>query len=274
MRWHMRQNERRSSRSYGLPTPRNGLLNIQTRNLWRLGSRSCSNSCERSMHKKLQKWRQSANNTERIVVMKAQWPQSMKILRKTENFRSKYHLLISQNHLTYSYKQVRSTNSLAHWQQLASLLCNRLGGRSASLQVVLHLKTMARLWHTCRSIDLWVNTYSTHKVYRSHTGKTKDGETFKKFLGKTEYNEFLLLPFETFLQSSFCEYHKNKLAVTGLTFSLKLWMIVHYVAFRKASLRARAMFPMGNGGWIIQRGKIDSWEQMHLKMKKAMAMRK
>ena len=74
--------------------------------------------------------------------MKAQWPQSTKILRKTENFRSKYHLLISQNHLTYSYKQVRSTNSLARWQQLASLLCNRLGGRSASLQVVLHLKTM------------------------------------------------------------------------------------------------------------------------------------
>ena len=251
----MRQNGRRSSRSYGLPTTRNGLLNIQIRNLQRLGSRSCSNSCERSMWKKLQKWRRSANNTERIVMTKAQWPQSMKILRKTENFRSKYHLLISQNHLTYLYKQVWSTNSLTRWQQLASLLCNRLGGRSASLQVVLHLKMMAWLWHTCRSINLWVNTYRTHKVYRSHTGKMKDGETFEKFLGMTEYNEFLLLPFERFLQSSFCEYHKNKLTVTGLMFSLKLQMIVHYVAFRKVSLRVRAMFPRGNGDWIIWRGK-------------------
>lgn len=48
-------------------------------------------------------------------------------------------------------------------------------------------------------------------MYRSHTGKTKDDETFEKFLGQTAYDEFLLVPFERFLHSSFCEYHNNKL---------------------------------------------------------------
>ena len=47
-------------------------------------------------------------------------------------------------------------------------------------------------------------------MYRSHTGKTKDDETFEKFLGKTAYDEFLV-PFKRFLPSSFCEYNNNKL---------------------------------------------------------------
>ena len=48
-------------------------------------------------------------------------------------------------------------------------------------------------------------------MYRSHTGKMKDGKTFEKFLGKMEYDELLLVPFERFLHLSFCEYHENKL---------------------------------------------------------------
>jgi hypothetical protein len=42
-------------------------------------------------------------------------------------------------------------------------------------------------------------------MHRSHSGKTKAGETFDKFLGKKDYDEFLV-PFERFLHSSFCEY--------------------------------------------------------------------
>ena len=46
-------------------------------------------------------------------------------------------------------------------------------------------------------------------MYRSHTGKTKAGKTFEKFLGKKEYDKSFLSPFERFLHSSFCEYHSN-----------------------------------------------------------------
>ncbi|EDR04482.1 uncharacterized protein LACBIDRAFT_304605 [Laccaria bicolor S238N-H82] len=41
--------------------------------------------------------------------------------------------------------------------------------------------------------------------FLSHTGKTKSGETFEKFLGKQDYDASLLLPFERFLNSSFFE---------------------------------------------------------------------
>ena len=54
-------------------------------------------------------------------------------------------------------------------------------------------------------------------MYRSHTGKTKGSNTFEKFLGKADYDEFLLVPFERFLNSSFGKYHNKELAVTGLT---------------------------------------------------------
>jgi hypothetical protein len=47
-------------------------------------------------------------------------------------------------------------------------------------------------------------------MYRSHTGKTKAGETFEKFLGKKEYDESFLFPFKRFLHASFCEYHSKK----------------------------------------------------------------
>jgi hypothetical protein len=40
---------------------------------------------------------------------------------------------------------------------------------------------------------------------RSHTGKTKTGESFEKFLGKKEYDEHLLIPFEKFLHATFCK---------------------------------------------------------------------
>jgi hypothetical protein len=36
--------------------------------------------------------------------------------------------------------------------------------------------------------------------------KDKSGETFEKFLGRKEYDQFILVPFERFLHSSFCEY--------------------------------------------------------------------
>ena len=42
-------------------------------------------------------------------------------------------------------------------------------------------------------------------TYRSHTGRTKDGETYEKFLGPKEYDD-KLLSFEKFLHASFCEY--------------------------------------------------------------------
>ena len=41
---------------------------------------------------------------------------------------------------------------------------------------------------------------------RSHTGKTKAGETFEKFIGDKDYDAKLLLPFEAFLNASFCKY--------------------------------------------------------------------
>lgn len=51
---------------------------------------------------------------------------------------------------------------------------------------------------------------------RSHTGKTKAGETFEKFIGKKDYDEKLLLPFEAFLNASFCKY-PNKVEMAKLT---------------------------------------------------------
>ena len=49
----------------------------------------------------------------------------------------------------------------------------------------------------------------TSNGYRSHTGKTKAGEMFKKFMGKKDYDEKLLVPFEGFLHASFCKYLNN-----------------------------------------------------------------
>jgi hypothetical protein len=39
---------------------------------------------------------------------------------------------------------------------------------------------------------------------RSHTGQTKEGDTFEKFLGPKQYDEYLL-DFEKFLHASFCK---------------------------------------------------------------------
>ena len=52
-----------------------------------------------------------------------------------------------------------------------------------------------------------------NKIYRSHTGKTKDGETYEKFLGPKEYDE-KLLSFEKFLHASFCKYINWYLSLT------------------------------------------------------------
>ena len=49
--------------------------------------------------------------------------------------------------------------------------------------------------------------YKTHRMCRSHMGKTTSGKRFKKFLEKQEYGVSLLLPFKRFLHSSFCEYN-------------------------------------------------------------------
>jgi len=38
---------------------------------------------------------------------------------------------------------------------------------------------------------------------RGHYGKNKDGLTFEKFLGPKDYDEYLLIPFERFLNSCF-----------------------------------------------------------------------
>ena len=54
-------------------------------------------------------------------------------------------------------------------------------------------------------------------MHRSHHGKTNDGESYEKFLGKKVYDESLLFPFERFLQASFSKYHKINLATTWLT---------------------------------------------------------
>ncbi|KIJ91185.1 hypothetical protein K443DRAFT_135548 [Laccaria amethystina LaAM-08-1] len=53
-------------------------------------------------------------------------------------------------------------------------------------------------------------------TYLSHTGKTKDGETFEKFIGNKDYDEKLLLPFEAFLNASFCKY-PDKVETAKLT---------------------------------------------------------
>ena len=42
-------------------------------------------------------------------------------------------------------------------------------------------------------------------TYRSHTRRTKGGETYEKFLGPKEYDD-KLLSFEKFLHALFCEY--------------------------------------------------------------------
>ena len=52
-----------------------------------------------------------------------------------------------------------------------------------------------------------------NKIYRSHTGKTKDGETYEKFLSPKEYDE-KLLSFEKFLHASFCKYINWYLSLT------------------------------------------------------------
>lgn len=54
---------------------------------------------------------------------------------------------------------------------------------------------------------------------RSHTGKTKAGEKFDKFMGDKDYDEKLLLPFEAFLNASFCKY-LNKVEAVKLTLSI------------------------------------------------------
>ena len=45
----------------------------------------------------------------------------------------------------------------------------------------------------------------TDLLSRSHTGKSKDGDSLEKFMGRKAYDEHLLRPFETFLHSCFCE---------------------------------------------------------------------
>ena len=50
----------------------------------------------------------------------------------------------------------------------------------------------------------WMN-HSPERI-RSHAGKTKDGQSFKDFLGKKDYDEHMLIPFEKFLNHSFCEF--------------------------------------------------------------------
>jgi hypothetical protein len=44
---------------------------------------------------------------------------------------------------------------------------------------------------------------------RSHTRKTKTGKTYEKFLGQTDYDQKVLLPFKGFLHASFCKYFKS-----------------------------------------------------------------
>jgi len=56
-------------------------------------------------------------------------------------------------------------------------------------------------------------------IFRSHTGKAKDGKTFEKFLGEKVYDE-KLKAFEKFLHSSFCEYHKKPYYQHKLTLML------------------------------------------------------
>jgi hypothetical protein len=46
---------------------------------------------------------------------------------------------------------------------------------------------------------------NTDLLSRSHTGKAKDGASFEKFLGRKAYDEHLLIPFEKFLHTCFCE---------------------------------------------------------------------
>lgn len=43
---------------------------------------------------------------------------------------------------------------------------------------------------------------------RSHTGKTKVEESFEKYLGKKEYDECILRPFEKFLHATFCKLYE------------------------------------------------------------------
>jgi hypothetical protein len=54
-------------------------------------------------------------------------------------------------------------------------------------------------------------------TYRSHTGKTKTGETFEKFLGTKDYDE-KLASFEKFLHASFCKYRHGIEPQHALTF--------------------------------------------------------
>ena len=54
---------------------------------------------------------------------------------------------------------------------------------------------------------------------RSHTEKTKAEEKFDKFISDKDYDEKLLLPFEAFLNASFCKY-LNKVEAVKLTLSI------------------------------------------------------
>jgi hypothetical protein len=58
--------------------------------------------------------------------------------------------------------------------------------------------------YLCIECPCHKSTISLKRMNRSHTGQTKEGDTFEKFLGPKQYDEYLL-DFEKFLHASFCK---------------------------------------------------------------------
>jgi len=65
-----------------------------------------------------------------------------------------------------------------------------------------------RIRPTCKLITYDEHHSNSAECDRSHTGKTKTGETYEKFLGERDYDQKFLLPFEGFLHASFCKCFK------------------------------------------------------------------
>ena len=91
--------------------------------------------------------------------------------------------------------------------------------------------------------------------YRSHTGKTKAGEMFEKFIGKNNYDEKLLLPFEAFLHASFCKY-PNKVKMAKLTLLIATEDCATRSLVKPKSTRGDDR-DMQSGEWEKSNDKVD-----------------
>ena len=190
----------------GLLTKRIGLLDTQMRSLQRVGFRSWWSSWKKNMLERLPRSELSAKNTERIVMIKVPQPWPVKSQLETLNF--------SCECLEKRFESKPAYFGNKRYYKTASI--------SSSHRHITHGTDWMEYYDPCWWSFTWTRWsnheflvsrtnncegYKTYRMCRSHMGKTKSGETSEKFLGKQEFDVSLLLPFERFLHSSYCEYN-------------------------------------------------------------------